>query len=762
MDILSQLRKHPLFATFEPEAMAEAVGAGTAVTYQPGEACIRQGEAGEIFGVLVSGRLEARTGGADGQRIGTIEPGECFGEMSLLTGNSTAADVLAVEPSQAVVFVQEAIAPLIAVNREAVRFLSRLMALRLSPPGSRQAPPLPSALRYSLGASGPARILSVSCRKDDLRYAYFETTSEQALAAGGASGLGTARAEHVHRGPRGQFRRAIAAATHEAALTAMLEALTGRDAGVAASAADISAVGHRVCHGGDRFDGPGVVDEQVQGEIRRLSELAPLENPYNLLGIEICRRLFPGVAQVAVFDTAFHLRMPEAACRYALPADLAWRPELRRFGGHGISHEGAARAACAHLGMSFDALRIVSCHLGTGASLTAIDHGRSVDNTMGLTPLEGLVMATRPGDLDAGLVLRLVGDGGIAPAELTRRLYAESGLLGLSGVSGDVLEVLKAAEAGNVSAMLALEVYCRRARKHLAAYLGLLGGADAVVFTGGVGQNSPHLRARICQGLEWMGVLLDDSRNHSAAVGPGAVAEVSSDNSRAKVLIVGSDEEHTIARQAVRAVSQQRVTEVIRRQPKPIPLSVSAHHVHLSPPDVETLFGPGRQLTWHSDLSQPGQFACQEQVTLVGPKGRIERVRVLGPARPESQVEIARTEEFKLGIDAPVRMSGDLDGTPGVTLEGPHGTVQLPQGVICAMRHVHMSPQDAMEFAVRDRDVVRVRVPGPRSLVFGDVMVRVSPDFRLDMHVDTDEANAAELAVGAIGYLDSIQQRRSA
>ena len=391
--------------------------------------------------------------------------------------------------------------------------------------------------------------------------------------------------------------------------------------------------------------------------------------------------------------------------------------------------------------------------------LAAIDHGRPVDTTMGMTSLEGLVMATRPGDLDPGLVLHLLKRDGASPAALLERLYGQSGLLGLSGLSGDVLTLLAAADEGNPQALLAVQVFCRRARKYLSAYVGLLGGADVIVFTGGVGQNAPDLRARICQGLEWMGILLDEERNRSARVAPGEAAEISQAQSRARVLAVGGNEEHWMARQAVRAVSQRRVTEVIRRQPKPIPIGVSAHHVHLTQEHVEALFGAGRTLTWHADLTQPGQFACKEQVNLVGPKGRVDRVRVLGPVRPQSQVEIARTEEFKLGVDAPIRMSGDLDGTPGMTLEGPCSSVHLPQGVICAMRHVHMSPQDALEFAVRDRDVVRIRVQGERSLIFGDVCVRVSPSFRLDMHVDTDEANAAELGPRAVGYLDSIQER---
>jgi len=761
MDVLSQLQSHPLFATFTPQALAEAVRVGTAVTYKPGEVCIRQGDAGEIFGVLISGRLEAVRGyGTEHpERLGCIGPGECFGEMSLLTGDPTGADVVAAEESRAIVFLQEAIGPMVALNAEAVRFLTRTMASRLAPARSRTAALRPAVVRYSLGASEPMRVLAVSCRREDMRYSFFDTSCEQARATGSVSGLGGGRAAHVHCSPKGARQLTISPATHEAAIAAALEALTGADGGVLGSVPQLSVIGHRVCHGGLRLDGPVVVDEEVKREIRRLGDLAPMENPYNLMGIEACQKLAPAAPQVAVFDTAFHLKMPPAAFRYALPKEFAGQAELRRFGSHGISHEGAARAACAFLKMNFDALKLIVCHLGTGASICAIDHGRSVDNTMGMTPLEGLIMATRSGDVDPGLILHLVGRQGISPEQLTEKLYTSSGLLGLSGISAHVLEVLDAAENGNGDALLAIQAYCHRARKYLSAYVGVLGGVDAIVFTGGVGQNSPGLRARICQGLEWMGIVLDETKNRSARVGAGEVAEISDERSRARVLLAGANEEHTIARQAVRAVAQQRVTDVIRHRQNPIPIGTSAHHVHLTQEHVEALFGPGRTLTWHADLTQPGQFACKEQVDLIGPKGRIERVRVLGPVRPESQVEIARTEEFKLGIDAPVRMSGDLDGTPGIALEGPVGRVQLAKGVICAMRHIHMSPQDAMEFAVRDRDVVRVRVAGERSLIFGDVMVRVSPDFRLDMHIDTDEANAAELGPGATGFLDSVQEK---
>jgi len=763
MDTLAKLQSHPLFATFTPEALAEAVRLGTALSYQAGDVVVRSSEPGDVFGILVSGRLAAVRGpaGAGREHLGYIEPGECFGEMSMLTGNPTTADVVAVAPSEAVVFLQEAISPLVAMNREAIRFLTRLIASRLAPKPAAERPRLRPAGGYALGAVGPMRILSVSCRRSDVRYACFDTTSEKPLAWGAIGGLGGGGAVHVYSGPKGRMERPLAAATHETAIQVALEALTATETGLLAAVTDLSAVGHLVRHGGLRFNGPAIVDVTVRDEIRRLADLAPQDNPYNLIGIEACERLAPGVPQVAVFDTAFHLTMPPAAHRYALPKDLAGEPDLRRFGFHGISHEGAARAAAAHLGAGFDALRIVSCHLGMGASITAIDHGRSVDTSMGFTPLEGLVMATRPGDLDPGLVLYLVRQRKIPAEELNRQLFEEAGLLGLSGLSGDVLEVTAAAERGDAQSLVAVQVYCQRARKYLAAAIGLLGGVDAIVFTGGVGQNSPGARARICQGLDWMGIELDEALNRGAAVGRGEAADIAQAQSRARVLVVASDEEHTIARHAVRALSHARVTAVMRRKDRTIPIGISAHHVHLAPADLGALFGRGHTLTWHSDLTQPGQFACQEQVNLVGPRGRIDRVRVLGPVRPESQVEISRTEEYKLGIDAPVRMSGDLDGTPGLTLEGPAGTVHLARGVICAMRHIHMSPEDALEFAVRDRDVVRIRTAGERSLIFGDVGVRVDPNFRLDMHVDTDEANAGELGAGAAGYLDSIQQRAS-
>jgi acetate kinase len=336
-------------------------------------------------------------------------------------------------------------------------------------------------------------------------------------------------------------------------------------------------------------------------------------------------------------------------------------------------------------------------------------------------------------------------------------LNKKSGLLGLSGVSSDMREVLTAANQGNRRALLALKTYCYRVRKYIGAYVAAMGGLDALVFTGGIGQGSAEIRTLALQGLECMGINLDAERNRDAR-GFDEVCRISSDDSKVTVLVVPTDEERMMARDALRTLSRSYIMRTLEAQKqRPFSLEVSAHHIHLTQEHVEALFGPGHHLTRHADLSQPGQYACKEQLTIIGPKGRIERVRVLGPTRKYSQVEIAMTEQFKLGLHPPIRESGDIADTPGCTLEGTAGSVQLDLGVICAFRHIHMKPEDALGYGVRDKSIVRVRVTGDRELEFGDVLVRVDPSFALAMHIDTDEANAANVKSGAQGFIGGIQ-----
>jgi acetate kinase len=545
---------------------------------------------------------------------------------------------------------------------------------------------------------------------------------------------------------------------HRGALAAAFGRLVDPEIGALESLDEITAVGHRVVHGGDRYSSPVVIDNQVLADIRRLDHLAPLHNPMHALGIEWCQELLPDVPHIAVFDTAFHQTMPPYAFRYALPEELYEEDGIRRYGFHGPSHQYVAMMASTYLKKRFSRLKIITCHLGEGASVCAIDHGRSTDTSMGLTPLEGLVMVTRSGDIDPAIVTYLMRKG-LSADEIEHLLLRESGMRGLSGLSGDTREIPDAANAGDPRAMLAAEAFTYRLRKYIGAYYAALGGLDVLVFTGGIGENAAGVRSMACTNLWGLGILIDAVKNRAVHDAADGVVDISHPDSKVKVLVIHSDASRMIARETIRVLGYQAITQQLQASQIPIPIGVSAHHIHLSQDHVERLFGRGHKLSPRSPLLQPGQSACEETVRLIGPRGSIERVRVLGPARSKTQLEISRTEGFQLGIQAPVRMSGDLDGTPGLVLEGPAGQVQIANGVIHAQRHLHMTPTDARRLGLENGDVVRIRAEGDRELVFGDVAVRVSPKFQLEFHLDTDEANAAELNTGDVAYLESIQKR---
>ncbi len=296
-----------------------------------------------------------------------------------------------------------------------------------------------------------------------------------------------------------------------------------------------------------------------------------------------------------------------------------------------------------------------------------------------------------------------------------------------------------------------MHAFCHRLRKYIGAYAAVLGGVDAIVFTAGIGQNSALVRHRVAARLDFLGARLSEDLNRDCKVSlENPVADISTRNSRCKLLVVATDEQHAIAEAAARVA--QGLSEL--PEAPPIPISISARHVHLTQEHVEALYGPGAQLEPRVELTQPGQFAAQQRVTLIGPKRQIERVTVVGPTRGKTQVEISRTDEFHLGLDAPIRCSGDIANTPGLTLEGPHGRVTLAEGVIQSQRHIHMTPEDAEIYGVSDRDIVEVGVDTDgRNMVFGDAIVRVKASYHLDMHLDTDEGNAANLGRGSTGVL---------
>ena len=541
-----------------------------------------------------------------------------------------------------------------------------------------------------------------------------------------------------------------ASSCEEALASCLPELLSGLP-----SDAQITSVGHRVVHGGSHFTSPTLLDDQVVDVLQQQADLAPLHNPANISGIRATWKLLRDVPQIAVFDTAFHATIPRRARSYALPQDLADRHAIRRYGFHGTSHQFVARRVAEFLREDLRSLRVITCHLGGGCSVCAVENGRSVETSMGMTPLEGLVMGTRSGDVDPGVLLHLMRAEGMGLDELDLLLNRESGLAGLSRLGNDMRDIETQAEEGNEDCRLAIQVFCHRIRKYIGAYAAVMGGVDAIVFTAGIGQNSAVVRHRVAQRLEFLGARLDEERNRESSVTrDNPVAEISTTHSRVRLLVAQTDESWSIAIQA-NDLCQRLGAETTTRT---IPVAISARHVHLTQETVEALFGEGHELTPLKPLSQPGQFAASEVVTLVGPKRRIERVRVLGPVRAKNQVEISRTDEFTLGVDAPIRASGDVANSPGITLIGTDNRhITLEHGVICAWRHIHMTPDDAAHFDVEAGDVVDVEVGTDRvrSLTFGDVLVRVKSSYKLEMHIDTDEGNAAELSVRDVGELQA-------
>ncbi|MDB4223749.1 acetate/propionate family kinase [Granulosicoccus sp.] len=515
---------------------------------------------------------------------------------------------------------------------------------------------------------------------------------------------------------------------------------------------DIECVGHRVVHGGALYHRPQLIDATVLKAIEQYIPAAPMHNPYSLAAIIAAQEALPTVPQIAVFDTSFHARMPRRASTYAIDYDVAQKHGIRRFGFHGISHEYAANVAATYLERPLDELRLITMHLGNGASACAVEYGCSTETSMGNTPLEGLVMGTRSGDVDAGVILNLLRTGEYDADSLNTLLNHQSGLAGLSGLGNDLREIEAAAAAGHDRARLAINVFAHRARKYIGAYAAAMGGVDAIAFTGGIGENSASMRRRILQRLEFLGVMINEDANYDASIqNDNDHAVISTNNSRVDVIVVKTNEELMIARESL-LVTRPKSSEL-----PPIPIAVSARHCHLTAETFATLFGADATPTLIKDLYQPGQYACAEKVTLVGPRNRIENVRLLGPLRSVDQVEIARTDEFKLGVDAPVRNSGQVKDSASITIEGPAGTVHLKEGLICARRHIHMHSDDAELYGVKDKEQVSVAVMGgERDLIFGDVLVRVKDSYKLEMHIDTDEGNAAELTPGTGGSINPI------
>ena len=395
-------------------------------------------------------------------------------------------------------------------------------------------------------------ILVINCGSSSLKYQLINSETEGVLAKGlceriGIDGMLTYQPEGGEK-----EKSEIAMPTHTEAINAVLAALTNEKSGVIKSLSEVGAVGHRVVHGGEKFTSSCLINDESMKAIEECNDLAPLHNPANLIGIRACQELMPGVPMVAVFDTAFHQTMPDVAYTYGIPYEYYEKYKVRRYGFHGTSHSYVSKRTAEIVGKPYDQMKIIVCHLGNGASISAVNCGKSVDTSMGLTPLEGLVMGTRSGDLDPAIIDFVGKKEGLSLDEMNEVLNKKSGMLGISGVSSDGRDLEAAAETGNKRAQLALDVFDYRVIKYIGAYAAAMNGVDAIAFTAGIGENNIKMRKDVCSSLTYLGVKLDEEKNNVR----GEERIISADDSKVDVWVIPTNEELLIARDTVEIVNK--------------------------------------------------------------------------------------------------------------------------------------------------------------------------------------------------------------
>lgn len=388
------------------------------------------------------------------------------------------------------------------------------------------------------------KILVINCGSSSLKYQLLDMTTQNPIAKGLVERIGLAGSVLTHT-PASKEKEIITAEipNHTVAIQFVLDALLNKDYGVVKDLNEINAVGHRVVHGGEKFAKSVLIDDEVMKAIEECIELAPLHNPPNIAGIEACQKLMPGTPQVAVFDTAFHQTMPAKAYLYGLPYELYEKYKIRRYGFHGTSHKYVSQRAAALLNRPLEELKLISCHLGNGSSITAIEGGKSIETSMGFTPLEGLKMGTRSGDLDPAIVSFIMQKENLSSEQVNDFLNKKSGVLGLSGVSSDFRDIEDAAKDGNMRAELALDAFAHDVKKYIGAYAAMLNGVDAIIFTAGLGENSIPMRENVCSGLDYLGVAVDPEKNNVR----GKEVDVSKAEATTRVLVIPTNEELMIA-----------------------------------------------------------------------------------------------------------------------------------------------------------------------------------------------------------------------
>jgi acetate kinase len=396
-------------------------------------------------------------------------------------------------------------------------------------------------------------VLVINAGSSSLKYLLIETDTEDVLAKGTVERVGIEGSKLTQKSPKGEFVIEAPMANHTDAMRYTVAALTDGEKGVIADMSSIKAVGHRVLHGGEKFSASVVVDDAVLDAIRENIPLGPLHNPANLQGIVACQQIMPGVPQVAVFDTAFHQTMPAHAFMYALPYEYYEKYHVRRYGFHGTSHRFVSAKVAELCGKKKEDLRTIVCHLGNGSSVSAVAYGKCVDTSMGITPLEGLMMGTRSGDMDPAITEYLMHNTGLSIEEITNVYNKKSGMLGISGVSSDMRDLHAAVNAGNARAALALEMVCYRITKYVGAFAAAMGGVDVIAFTGGIGENDAVVRQKVMANLGYMNASIDEAKNEAEN---HKQVEITGKDSKVRVWVVNTNEELAIARDTVELVAK--------------------------------------------------------------------------------------------------------------------------------------------------------------------------------------------------------------
>jgi acetate kinase len=398
------------------------------------------------------------------------------------------------------------------------------------------------------------KVLVLNCGSSSIKYKLLDMTTSQMLAQGGIEKIGLPGSFLKLTTPDDKkvvLEKDIP--EHQIGVDFILSVLTSKENGCLQSLQEIDAVGHRVVHGGEKFNASVLITKEVIDSIKACFDLAPLHNPANLIGIEAVEKSLPGIPQVAVFDTAFHQTMPPKAYMYGLPYEYYEKYAIRRYGFHGTSHRYVAQRACEILGVKFDEKRIITAHIGNGASITAIEDGKSIDTSMGMTPVDGLLMGTRSGEIDAGVLTFIAEKENLSASEISDLLNKKSGVLGVSGLSSDMREIEAALEAGHARSILAMEMYNYRIRKYVGSYAAVLGGLDILIFTGGVGENQWQTREYVCKNMEYMGIKFDTEKNCGLR---GKEAVISTPESKVIVMVIPTDEELMIAKDTMTILSK--------------------------------------------------------------------------------------------------------------------------------------------------------------------------------------------------------------